>query len=292
MIHLEIIRVEKPYRILEHLHTFAPGKRPVPCAIEGNTFRRLLPIEGEYIPAKAIIHEEEGHIELTWYGDDKLREKVCKLIKHILSVDVKYEKFLQALKNYPELMRIALKHMGLRPARNMDLYEALIKAVIQQRIALRVALNITAKIVERYGVFQDVNSLRYYSFPPAEVLSSISPDEIRALGLTKIKAKSIVEIAKMAVQRELPSLKDLRKRPEDWVDTLLSIYGVGRWTAELAIATVIHDFSIGPAGDLNVMKGFRALGVEGEKEIRLFLSNFGEWRGLLMYLLAIETESK
>ena len=288
--HREIIRVNKPYRILEHLHRFSPGKKPIPCVIDGDTFRRLIPIHGEYLPVMAIIHEKDGYIEVMWHGDDEFRGDISRIMGHILSVDVNYSHFLQTLEDYPALLKIAKKYEGLRPARNLNVYETLIKVVIQQRIAMRVALNITAKLVETYGTTSNADTIKYYSFPPAEILSKISVDKMRELGLTGMKAKSIVEIAKMEENGELPSLDDVEKNPEECRETLLSIYGVGRWTVELTFATLRHDFSIGPAGDLNVMKGFKRFGLRNENEIRRFLSRFGEWKGLLMYILALNVE--
>jgi len=284
--------VGRPYRILEHLHRFSPGKRPVPCVVEGNTFSRLLPIHGEYIPAKAIIQEEEGYVELIWYGDEKFREKIFRVMGHLLSVDVNYNHFLHALEDYPALLKTAKRYEGLRPARNLNVYEALIKVVIQQRIAMRIALNIIAKLVETYGNVKEMYGYKYYSFPSAHRLSRVYEEKIKALGLTNMKARSIVEIAKMEANGELPSLEDVEKNPQECIESLLSIYGVGRWTAELTLATLRHDFSIGPAGDLNVMKGFKRFGLRSEREIRSFLSRFGEWKGLLMYILALDVENR
>ena len=207
-------------------------------------------------------------------------------------MDVSYSEFLKTLEEFPKLYRIAITHVGLRPARNLTLYEALIKVVLQQRISLKFALNTTAKLVEKWGIRKKWNDRIYYSFPPAEKLMKMDISKIKSLGTTAMKAKSIVEIAKREYYNDLPDIQEVNRYPAETVELLTGIYGVGRWTAELSVATVIHDYSIAPAGDLNVMKAFaRFLGLHGEMEIRIYTEKFGNWKGLLMYLMALDVET-
>ncbi len=286
------IKVEKPYSVLRHLHLFSVPGKPVPCIIEKNVFRRAVPVENTHVPLKVEIDEFHGVLNIFWHGEPGFREKVLYTVKHIFAVDVSYGRFLEYLSEYPILFQIAQKYRGLRPTRNMNLYEALIKVVLQQRIALKIALRTTARLVERFGIKIELGDDIYYSFPLPHTIAEMNIENIRTLGTTKMKAKSIIEIAKKAEENSLPTTEDVEKDPDSVVQELMKIYGVGRWTAELAVATLRHDFSVGPAGDLNVMKGFKSiLGVKGEREIRLFLEKFGEWRGLIMYLLALEMEN-
>ena len=62
-----------------------------------------------------------------------------------------YADFLGAVEKWPHLYRLALAYPGLRPGRCLGLYEALVNVVVKQRVALRVALSIGARLVERYG---------------------------------------------------------------------------------------------------------------------------------------------
>ena len=237
------------------------------------------------MPVCVEIHEDTGKIDVMCeYGKD-----VLSTVKHILAVDISYSEFLRSLEKFPKLHKIAMRHAGLRPSRNLNLYEALVKIVLQQRISLKFALGTTAKLVEKWGMRKEWNNRIYYSFPPAEKLMKMDISEIKSIGTTAMKAKSIVEIAKSEYYGDLPDIREVNRYPEETVDFLTGIYGVGKWTAELSVATVIHDYSIAPAGDLNVMKAFaRFLGLQGEREIREYTEKFGNWKGLLMYLMALE----
>ena len=250
---------------------------------------RLIPAKDGYTPLFITIDEEKGRVDFIWEGS----EDVTDVVKHILSVDISFKTFLKTLENYPALYRIALKHSGLRPARNLNLYEALIKSVLQQRISLRIALGITAKMVERWGVKKVWKKRVFYSFPPAEKLMKMDAEKIKSLGMAGMKAKSIKEIARNEYEGDIPSIEEVNKNPYKAVEQLTKIYGVGRWTAELSVATVIHDYRIAPAGDLNVIKAFaKTLGLRKEREIREYTENFGKWKGLLMYLMAFSVENR
>ncbi|EDY35556.1 DNA-3-methyladenine glycosylase [Candidatus Aciduliprofundum boonei] len=283
------ISVEKPYSIIPHLHRFSLSDRPLPCIVENNLFWRLIPIEDIFIPVKAEIHEDIVKIDVASECENDYCKEVLSTVRHLLAVDISYSNFLKTLEDFPRLYKMAITYSGLRPARNLNLYEALIKIVLQQRISLKYALNTTAKLIEKWGIREKWNGYSYYSFPPPEKLMRISTSEIKALGTTTVKAKSLLEIAKMEYNGDLPSIYEVNKNPEEYVKFLTGIYGVGMWTAELSVATVIHDYSIAPAGDLNVRKAFsKFLGLQGEKEIREYTEKFGKWKGLIMYLMTFD----
>ena len=285
------ISAEKPYSIIPHLHKFSLPERSLPCIVENNLFWRLIPIGEMFIPVKAEIYEDIGKIDVTLECEKGCSEEVLSAVRHILSVDIRYQEFLKTLEEYPNLYKIAMKYLGLRPTRNLNLYEALIKVVLQQRISLKFALRTTAKLVERWGVRKAWKDRIYYSFPPAEELMDVDLSEIKSLGTTTMKARSIREIAKMEYHGDLPDIWEVNRYPQETVDFLTGIYGVGRWTAELAVATLIHDYSIAPAGDLNVGKAFsKFLGIQSESEIREYTERFGRCKGLLMYLMAFSME--
>jgi DNA-3-methyladenine glycosylase II len=277
----------KPYSILPHLRYFSLPSKPQPCIVKNNEFWRLIPIGDDFYPFHAIINEELGEIKVKYQGPEVEMRRVAQ---HIFAVDVDYNEFMDSLENYPSILKIARKYRGLRPTRNLNLYEALIKVVLQQRISLKFALRITAKIIERYGIRDVVDSKIYFSMPSPRILININPQELQSVGITNMKARALIEIAEYSTK--FPSLEEIEEAPEMYVEKLTGIYGVGRWSAELAIATVIHDYRIGPAGDLNVRKGFfKFLGVDEESEIREYVKRFGKWRSLIMYLLALEHEN-
>ncbi len=138
---------------------------------------------------------------------------------------------------------------------------------------LKLAHRNTAKLVETYGRKLEVGGLAYYGFPNPEALGSLRPEELkRVAGITRFKARTIVEVSQMALGGSLPTLRDVDEKPLQVVEELQEIKGVGTWTAELTVALCSRDFTVGPAGDLAVRRGFlRMYGSDREEDVRRIL---------------------
>ena len=100
-----------------------------------------------------------------------------------------------------------------------------------------------------------------------------------------MKARGLVEVALAALEGRLPSTGEAVREPWGVVEELTRLYGVGPWTAGLAVAMVHPLFPVGPLGDLAVARGLeRVLGRRVEPS--LVLRVLGEWAGLALYLAA------
>ena len=286
----EVIRPEKPYKITPHIRFFSLANKPNPWIFENEEMRRLVPFEGRYYPLVVKIQEDVPRLEIL-YHPDLDDEYALRVVKHVFSTDVSYDEFLKSLEGYPTLRKVAEKYLGLRPLKDLSIYESLIKIVLQQRISLRIALNILVRLIYRYSRQEIYDGCIFYSFLIVDRIAKESVEEIKEAGLTRVKARAIKDIAERQLAGDLPDLDELNVNPYEWVEKFMEIYGVGRWTAELSIASVLRDYSIAPAGDLNVMKGFfSVVGIESEEDIRDFVKNLRKWKGLIMYLLALEAK--
>ncbi len=185
-------------------------------------------------------------------------------------------------------MALAEKYPGLRPTRCTSLYRALISSIIKQRIPLRVALGIEAELVSRMGRRARILGKPAYGLPEPERLLEAGVEWLRSLGLFRLKAEAVVEVARAEIEGRLP------RRPwedvEDAVRELTRIRGVGRWTAELAIAVVSPGFRVGPTTDLAVRRGLQRLLGISEREAVGILGELEEYAGLIMYLAAHDYE--
>ena len=204
-------------------------------------------------------------------------------------MDFDYNRFLDAVKRFTVFHELARSYPGLRPGRSMSLYEALIDTVIKQRIALRLALRLYSGIVLRYGERMTLEGEFFYSSPLPERLATASVEELREAGLSRLKARALREIALAEIEGRLPSVEEAVDDPGSTVDELTGLYGVGRWTAELAIAMVHPLFPLGPAGDLAVKRGLSRLTGHkvSEEEVRALTGELGSYAGLIMYLAAL-----
>jgi len=189
-------------------------------------------------------------------------------------------------------LRVAERYPGLRPGRQASLYEALVDSIVKQRVALKAALRLESRLVRAYGVSVGVGGRAFHSPPEPLRLAGASVDELRGLGLSRVKAEALREVARAELEGRLPSVREVESSGDPWevAAELTRLRGVGPWTAELAVAQVHPLFPVGPRGDLAVRRGLRILlGVTGEA-VDVIVRELGEYAGLAMYIAALHYE--
>ena len=291
---LRLMRPKPPYAVKEHLKRFSLKGRPTPWVFEADTCRRLIRVRGEDV-AVSVRVVSEGYdplLELRLAAErvGGVFSEALRVVERMFMVDFDYGEFLKAVEPYEPIRRLAERHLGLRPTKCPTVYEALVSSIIQQRIMLKLALRNTAKLVETYGRKLEVEGLAYYGFPSPEALGRLRPEELRRVaGITRFKAGTIVEVSQMALGGSLPTLRDVDEKPLQVVEELQEIKGVGTWTAELTVALCSKNFTVGPAGDLAVRRGFSTIyGSDREEDVRRILEAMKPYVGLVMYLLAMD----
>lgn len=103
-----------------------------------------------------------------------------------------------------------------------NLYHSLINIIISQFISTQAAKSISEKMMKYFGT--DIfNPHHFYS---------LTIDEIKNLGLSTNKSKSVTEVTKLFIDSDLEMV--IPDMTEEQVDTLLlSIYGIGPWSVQM-----------------------------------------------------------
>ena len=283
-----------PYMISRHFEQFTLPGEPSPTIYDYSTrsIRRLIALGEGFVPVRVFFEGEPWNprisIEVYARGINIARKAYDKILS-MLRVDFNYNEFLEQLGSDENIYNLALKYVGLRPSRSLSLYGALIDSVVKQRISLKAALRITSRFIHRYGLVEEVDGLEYYDYPKPSRLVEAGIDELRAIGLTRIKARALREIALAEIEGRLPDTSRVLRDPLEALEELVEIPGIGRWTAELALAMVSKDFKIGPAGDLAVRRGLSKIYKRelSEREVRRILRRHEEFMGLIMYLASL-----
>ncbi len=290
-----VLHPPAPYMMTLHLEKFSLPGRPVPYVYEKGSMRRLIRLHRGYAAAHMVFTGEPWRpsIAVTLYTwEPGLAAEALEAVARCLRVDFDYNEFVARLEAYPVLRRLAEKYPGLRPGRSLSIYEALIDVVVKQRIALRMALAITARLIEKYGARMIVEGTAFYGYPEPGVLASVDPEELRRLGLTRMKARALVEIARAEEEGRLPGLREVEEDPHGVAEELTRLYGIGRWSAELAVAMASPRFALGPFDDLAVRRGLAIVYGRpvSREEAMALLRDLGDYMGLVLYLAALVYE--
>jgi DNA-3-methyladenine glycosylase II len=176
------------------------------------------------------------------------------------------------------LARLTRGLAGLRPPMAPDPFESLVTSITAQQVSLHAAFAIRNRLIQRFG--RRVGEA--YSFPTAQRLRRVDPNELVRLGFSHRKAEYVVGLA--AEKIDFGALEQL---PDEEVKArLVAIRGLGEWTADWFLARHLARPRAWPAGDLGVRKAVAAF-YPDVGDVRSFGERFEPFQNLSVhYLLA------
>jgi AraC family transcriptional regulator of adaptative response / DNA-3-methyladenine glycosylase II len=146
------------------------------------------------------------------------------------------------------------KYPGLRLSRFWDPFEGAVCTILGQLVSLARARNMVAKLVAEYGetVTNPESGEEMKLFPTAETLSEAS---LQNIGTTRTRAGAIIELSKMVINGEasLNGVNDYEK----YRKTIISIAGIGPWTAEYIALRALGEPDAFPCEDLVLKQQLR-----------------------------------
>jgi DNA-3-methyladenine glycosylase II len=126
-------------------------------------------------------------------------------------------------------------------------FAALVRAVVYQQLAGAAATAIHGRLV----------AALHGEVAPAPLLA-LSDDELRAVGLSGNKVRSLRDLATKVLDGtvELSPRGLARQSDEEVVARLSTVRGIGAWTAQMFLLFQLRRLDIWPTGDLGVRRGF------------------------------------
>jgi DNA-3-methyladenine glycosylase II len=135
--------------------------------------------------------------------------------------------------------------MTLRPEAG-SAFESLLSAIVSQQLAGAAARTIHGRLIAALGG---------EPIAPETVLAT-NPETMRAAGLSANKLAAIIDLAAKFVDRTVPT-DDLEGLSDDEiVARLVTVRGVGRWTAEMFLLFQLRRPDVWPVDDLGVRNGW------------------------------------
>jgi 3-methyladenine DNA glycosylase/8-oxoguanine DNA glycosylase len=226
-----------------------------------------------------VVDGREVRIESASGGVDvePLDAKTEPVVRKILGLEFELEPFYAWAGSVPELAELPARFRGFRPTLAPEPFEALVGSITAQQVSLASATAIRNRLIERFGLRVG----HVWAFPTRERLAQAAPRELFAIGFSARKAEYVVGLARSDL--DLHALAELSD--EDVKVRLVSLRGLGEWTADWFLARHLGRPRAWPAGDLAVRKAVRAL--YGEVDVRAVGARFDPFQNLTAhYLLA------
>ena len=192
--------------------------------------------------------------------------------RELFSLDHPLEEFYTLVRREPVLRGTERRFRGLRLPRDASLYEALLHAIIGQQLSVRAANSIQRRLFERVGSSLDAGGVEVPSVPTPRAVHALDEADLRAVGMSRVKARSLRALAAWAMDAP-PTRETFARLPlETAVERLDDLPGVGRWTAENALLRGAGRTDVFVAGDLGIRVALDEYGVvartRDESEVR------------------------
>ncbi|MEV4417108.1 DNA-3-methyladenine glycosylase 2 family protein [Catellatospora sp. NPDC049609] len=234
-------------------------------------------------PGSLALRSAGGHLHVEAYGEGAgwLAERADAIAG--LRDDV--TGFAELATAHPFVARLAREHAGLRlPATGLA-FPRLLRAVCEQKVTGTEAYRAYSAIVRKLGSKAPGPAERLWLPPDPEVVAATPYYEYHPLGLEQRRADTLRRVAAQAAR--------LERRPDSASLTahLLTIRGIGPWTAAETAAVVFGDPDAVSVGDFH-LPNFVCYALAGEPrgtDARMLelLAPFTGHRGRVCHLIEL-----
>ncbi|RZT23875.1 MULTISPECIES: DNA-3-methyladenine glycosylase family protein [Fictibacillus] len=222
--------------------------------IEDKHLMKLVRINDEEVLLK--ISSEDGSLIVEFclgapaYA---IKEQAVKYISEWFDIERNLSGFYEMAYQDKILRPLAIKYYGLRMIGIPDLFEAITWAIMGQQINLKFAYTLKKRLIEHFGEKRDYENTSYWLYPTPEKIAVLHIDELRKLQFTSRKAEYVIGAAKEMASGRLTKemlmvIPDLKKQHE----TLLSLKGVGAWTADYVMMKCLLETTAFPVADVGL----------------------------------------
>lgn len=221
-----------------------------------------------------------------------MTSEASAVISRVFALDEDLTEFYLAIGGDPVMAGLARRFYGLHSPATPTVFEALVDSVIEQQISLSVARGLEYRFIRRYGQSFTVKNQEYFCYPTPDQLASVPIEGYRECGLTIRKGEYIRNIAQKILDGglDLEVLKEYSD-PEEIIDLLCEIRGIGRWTAELTMLRGLHRMDAFPADDIALRRIISRWYYGGRKisgsEAMEIAERWENWKGLASFYLEI-----
>jgi DNA-3-methyladenine glycosylase II len=256
--------------------------------VEDGRYRRAVNVGGHdvLLSLHSIGTPARPRLVLEVFGsgiDRSVVERAAALIRRTFLLDADPAPFLKAAQADPVLAEVAGRLGALRPIQIIDPFEAVSWSILGQQINLAFARRLKLALIEMCGSYLEIEGERFGMFPPPAQVVNLDPQIARERQFSRQKVEYVKGIAAAVLGGQI-DFELLRTAPPDQaLNALLAIRGIGRWTAEYVLIRALGFRDAIPAADVGLRKSIgKAYGMDRtatEEEVRALSAKWDGWRG-------------
>jgi AraC family transcriptional regulator of adaptative response / DNA-3-methyladenine glycosylase II len=222
------------------------GTRAIPGVerVAGDSYARSVSVSGKlgWIEVRPVPKVDALELAVHGLGAESLFVVVTR-VRQMFDLSADPADVRAVLKRDPLLMPLLRKRPGLRVPGAWDGFEIAVRAVLGQQVSVAAARTFATRIVTAHGtaLAAPVEGITHL-FPGPEILGQA---DLSKIGLTGARVKTLKALA-VAVRDGAVDFADA----EGLRSALLSVPGIGPWTAEYVAMRGLSDPDAFPAEDL------------------------------------------
>jgi len=223
-------------------------------AIEGLEYRRTVTLDQTVGWLRVWPHESEAVLIVEVSPSlSKYLGAVQSRVRRMFDLDARPDAILEVLGTDPLLAPVLTRFPGLRVGGAWETFELAVRAVLGQQITVAAATTLSGRLAAQIG--QDIET----PFPDlhrhaitAPALDTLSVEDLCRLGLVRARAETLKHLTTFALNGGLDFPPGLDH--ESAVARLVTLPGIGPWTAHYIAMRALRFPDAFPAADLGLRK--------------------------------------
>ena len=255
------LTVQLPYRspfdFSQLMSFFAARAIPGVELVHDNRYLRSVSVDG----TNSIIDLRDGgeNVLLTVHGaGTRSLLPIIQRVRGMLDLDASPADVTRVLERDRFLKPMLRKHPGVRVPGVWDGFELTVRAILGQQVSVAAATTLSGRLARRYGERIDVSvpglettAVPQLMFPqPQKLLRARLGD----LGIIASRADTIRRVAKGVVAGHISF--DPAQDIDDFCRQLVTIKGIGEWTAQYVAMRALKNPDAFPHADLGLLRAF------------------------------------
>lgn len=263
---------------------------------DGHTYSRLIQIGQTPVPVQVVQigppAEPVLHVTASVRTSVKVRSATVAFLNRGLGLDLDLAPFHLFARQDKRLDSLVRPYVGFKPPRLASVFETLLTAIACQQLSLHVGITLLNRLCASHGE----NCGGHHAFPRPEDLADAQPDDLKRLGFSGAKAKTILGAARAIVSGELDLESLAQLDNASAFDQLLQLPGVGRWTAQYVLLRGLGRLDVFPADDIggqNKLQRWLRLKTRPDYDkTNQLLRRWAPYQGMLYFHLLLDELSR
>ncbi len=277
----DIVPVVPPYRldlVSDALRRLAANV--VDVVEEDGAYYRALPSGNGYALVRVRqVAADALEVSTTSRAPKALLERVSTM----LGTGANLKEWYERVAGVSWLAALAERFIGIRPPRYPSLFEACAHAIVFQQISIHAAGAIMRRFAESLGTRNAVT----VAFPSPQAVLDAPPSAFAGVGLSANKLAHLRSVAEAVVTGAIRG-EDIERLPTAGaVERLVSVRGIGPWSAAVVMLRGFGRLDIFPMRDSGVARTIVALSGDPQIDLDALLGRLGPVRGMLYYHLLL-----